>query len=226
VRVRNLLHWKPVREWPIWSFAFPAHCTFCSKQLADSDVLFCDKCWAELPRAQKIPGERLPKHVDWLHAGFSFREGGITREIVHALKFDGHTAVAVRMSRMLAGTIPSGFLQSGDVWVPVPLHWMRQGDRSFNQSELLCREMIELCGGKVVKLLKRVRNTPSQSGQGVKLRAANVKDAFRFTGREVPESVILVDDVVTTGATVSECARILKAQGVKTVRVLSFSHAE
>ncbi len=151
----------------------------------------------------------------------------MTREIVHSLKFDGAVELAPRMVEMMLRTIPIGFLNSDDVWVPVPLHWIRKGDRSFNQSHLLTRELCTHIGGTISGLLKRVRNTPAQSGQGVRKRAHNVRGAFRCVkGKTVPDSIMLVDDVVTTGATVSECARVLKQSGVKQVRVLTFARSE
>ncbi|MBL0061927.1 MAG: ComF family protein [bacterium] len=214
------------REWSFWSLVFPSRCVYCAKEMPASNILFCDRCWAELPRAEKTPTEKLPRYVDRVHAGFAYREGGITREIVHALKFDGHTSLVPKMADFLIRTIPAGYLNSDDVWTPVPLHWLRFGDRSFNQSLLLCRELTNRTGGEIVPLLKRTRNTPAQSGQGFRTRAQNVKDAFRYSHKgEAPKSVLLIDDVVTTGATVSECARILKASGVEQVRVLAFARA-
>lgn len=189
-------------------------------------MLFCDACWAELPRAEKTPSEKTPRHVDRLHAGFAYREGGITREIVHALKFDGHTSLAPKMADFLIRTLPPGFVQEDVVWTPVPLHWLRLGDRSFNQSMLLCRELTGRIGGETQPLLKRTRNTPAQSGQGFRTRHQNVKGAFSYSfSEETPKSVLLIDDVVTTGATVSECARVLKNQGVERVQVLTFAKA-
>jgi competence protein ComFC len=215
-----------IREWSFWSLIYPSRCVYCTKEMPVSGILFCDACWAELPRAEKTPSEKLPRYVDRLHAGFAYRDGGITREIVHALKFDGHKSLAPKMTDFLIRTIPAGFLNSDDVLVPVPLHWLRLGDRSFNQSHLLCRELANRTGGSVASLLKRTRNTPAQSGQGYRTRAQNVKDAFRFSFQnEAPKSVLLIDDVVTTGATVSECARVLKAGGVEQVRVLAFAKA-
>ena len=191
-----------------------------------SSIMFCDACWAELPRVDKTPLDKIPRHVDRIHAGFAYREGGITREVVHSLKFDGHTSLANKMAEMLIRTIPAGFLDSDDVWVPVPLHWVRLGDRSFNQSFLLAREITAHTGGKIVTLLKRTRNTPAQSGQGLRTRVQNVKGAFAVSNKqEIPKSVLLIDDVVTTGATVAECARVLKESGVERVRVLSFARA-
>jgi ComF family protein len=219
--------WPKLREWSFWSFIYPTQCVYCSKQLPASGVLFCDACWAELPRAEKTLAEHLPRYVDQMHAGFAFRSGGVTREVVHALKFDGHVELAPRMTELLLRTLPARFVQGEDVWVPVPLHRLRQGDRSFNQSLLLANEMTRHTGGTVMQLLKRTRNTPAQSGQGVRTRAENVRGAFSYNSHgEIPKKILLVDDVVTTGATVSECARVLKASGVERVRVLTFARAE
>lgn len=215
-----------LREWTFWSLVFPSHCSYCAKSMPLSSIMFCDACWAELPRVDKTPLDKIPRHVDRIHAGFAYREGGITREVVHSLKFDGHTSLANKMAEMLIRTIPAGFLDSDDVWVPVPLHWVRLGDRSFNQSFLLAREITAHTGGKIVTLLKRTRNTPAQSGQGLRTRVQNVKGAFAVSNKqEIPKSVLLIDDVVTTGATVAECARVLKESGVERVRVLSFARA-
>lgn len=206
---------------------FPVRCVYCAKEMPTASVLFCDACWAELPRAEKTPSERLPRHVERVHAGFAYRDGGITREIVHALKFDGHASLAPKMADFMIRTLPAGFLNSEDVWTPVPLHWLRYGDRSFNQSQLLCDELSARIGARSALLLKRTRNTPAQSGQGFRTRRQNVKDAFSFSYKgEIPKSVMLIDDVVTTGATVSECAHVLKANGVERVRVLAFAQAE
>lgn len=216
-----------VREWPIWSLIYAPLCAHCRRTIPASVVLFCDACWAELPRAEKTPSDRLPKHIDGLHAAFAYREGSVTREIVHSLKFEGAIELAPRMVEMMLRTIPIGFLNSDDVWVPVPLHWIRKGDRSFNQSQLLTRELCKRIGGTISEVLRRVRNTPAQSGQGIRKRTKNVRGAFRYVrSKAIPESVMLVDDVVTTGATVSECARVLKQSGVKQVRVLTFARAE
>lgn len=216
-----------LRNWSFWSFIYPERCAHCAKQLDKSSVLFCDACWAELRRAEKTPNERLPRHIDQIHAGFAYLEGGLTREVVHALKFSGHVELTPKMAELLIRTLPVSFIDSEDVWVPVPLHWLRRGDRAFNQSELLVRSLLVHTGGKLRPLLRRTRNTPAQSGQGFRRRAENVRGAFAYRERElVPKSVLLVDDVVTTGATVSECARVLKEAGVERVRVLAFARAE
>jgi ComF family protein len=165
--------------------------------------------------------------VDRLHAGFAYTEGNFTRDVVHALKYEGHHPLAKQCAKHLLLTVPIQFWDENEVWVPVPLHWIRRGERGFNQSELIAREISTQLKFRSVKpLLKRIRHTPAQAGTGVRARAANVKNAFAINpNEEIPDRVLLIDDVVTTGATVSECARVLKMAGVQTIRVLSFAKA-
>jgi ComF family protein len=113
-------------------------------------------------------------------------------------------------------------------WVPVPQHWRRRMFRGFNQSEVLAEALSAETGHrKSLRLLKRIRHTPTQTARTYTERVKNVKDAFRMNGRlPFPESVLLIDDVITTGATVDECARTLKESGVKWVGALSFALAQ
>lgn len=219
---------QAIRRWSVWSLLYPPLCRQCSKALQSGDVTFCAACWVDIPRAVRAPEDRLPKHVDDLHAGFAYRDGNFTREVVHAMKYDGQTMLVSTIAARLLQTVPPGYWWEDEALVPVPLHWIRRGDRGFNQSERLARELSRQAElPPPVPLLKRIRHTPTQAGQGVRRRAENVRGAFSIVKRkECPESVLLIDDVVTTGATVSECARVLKAAGVRRVRVLSFSRAQ
>lgn len=109
--------------------------------------------------------------------------------------------------------------------VPVPLHPQRLDERGFNQSSVIARHIASRTRIPYEKLLNRVKNTPhlAQINDSSK-RKSTIKSAFRFVGKRIPKSVLLVDDVLTTGATMGECARILKKAGVK--NVLGFSLAK
>ncbi|MCC6476913.1 ComF family protein [bacterium] len=216
-----------MREWAIWSLIYPETCARCVRPIPPSAYIYCDHCWSGIPRAEREVDEALPKYVEMLHAGFAYSDGNFTRDVVHALKYDGHHPLAKQCAAHLLLTIPIQFWDESEIWAPVPLHWIRGNDRGFNQSELLARELASRLGHNPIKsLLKRIRHTPAQAGTGVRARAANVKNAFAInTHEEIPDRVLLIDDVVTTGATVSECARVLKLAGVQTIRVLSFAKA-
>jgi ComF family protein len=118
---------------------------------------------------------------------------------------------------------------AGAVLVPVPLHPRRRRERGFNQGELIAREAARACGGRerVEPLLRRIVDTPSQTGLGRRGRLANPKNAFALARGPVFNPglrYILVDDVFTTGSTLNGCARALRRAGCLDVDVLTFGH--
>jgi ComF family protein len=121
----------------------------------------------------------------------------------------------------------TSFPERVEAIVPVPLHRMRAWERTFNQAELLARHVSRLLGVPVWKALRKPKSTASQSSLSGIARRANLKGAFvlKKDGRR-RHSVLLIDDVVTTGATLQECARVLrKSAGVKKVYALTVARA-
>ena len=108
-------------------------------------------------------------------------------------------------------------------FVSVPLHLIRRKEREFNQSTFISEGIINIVGGRLFKdVLKRVRYTQSQTKLNREERQSNIQDAFIVkTIEPLPSKMILVDDLITTGATLNECARILKENGVKEIIGLS-----
>jgi len=153
--------------------------------------------------------------------------GGAVREAVHLLKFGKVRAMSGVLSGLSAGRLAGWF---GDVTLcaAVPLHKNRLRGRGFNQSLLLARDAaMELDVRLSIDGLVRARDTKPQVDIPAKERAANVKGAFYAArpGEFAGESVLLVDDVYTTGATVKECAVVLKKAGAKAVYVLTAARA-
>ena len=115
------------------------------------------------------------------------------------------------------------------VLVPVPLHKYRLWDRGFNQSALLAEEVAKLLDVKVVNCLVRCKNTRPQFGLNKTMRPANIKGAFKFKKKYLlkisNKTVVLVDDIVATGSTLQECARVLKNSGIKNVWSLVLAKA-
>jgi ComF family protein len=145
---------------------------------------------------------------------------GPARALVHALKYGSVRAVAPLMAaRMesLRDILPF------EVALPVPLHPSRERGRGFNQAALL---LAEVGWPRAEGGLRRVRKTKTQVGQRAQERARNVSGAFVYDGPDLAgRSVVLVDDVVTTGATVLECASVLREHGARRVYVASFARA-
>ncbi len=190
----------------------------------------CVQCGERLLPAQLLIGDGHCQGCRDFQPEFdravSFGEyAGALRGLIHLLKYDKVMPAAPVLGDMLATAI--GQLESGGedllpLMVPVPLHASKRGERGFNQAELLLRAAVkrtpqaaEIAFG----LLKRERPTHSQVGLTREERVANMRGAFRVTDpqRVKGRTVIVVDDVMTTGTTVSECARVLKKAGAERV---------
>jgi len=146
------------------------------------------------------------------------------RELILRFKLAKEAALAYVLGEVLADFLASGGLShSADVIVPVPLHWRRRTTRTFNQAELLAREVGARFDLPVVAgVLVRKRATQSQTAFSALGRALNVRDAFELGWRRgvvAGKRVLLVDDVLTTGATTSECGRVLRRGGAADVVV-------
>lgn len=152
-------------------------------------------------------------------------DGGL-RELIHLLKYEQVQPAAVVLGRMLAEAVTgleSAWTRNSIVVVPVPLHARKLRQRGFNQSELIARHAIKLTGRLLLdpRVLQRRRETQSQIGLTRHQRRENLRGAFvvprpeEIAGRDV----LLVDDVFTTGTTVSECARVLRRAGASKVFV-------
>ncbi len=157
------------------------------------------------------------------------------RHAVYALKYQGKTALASPLAELLWEYC--GENNATELWentqmiVPVPLHSFRQWRRGYNQSALLALELSRLSRRPVVELLQRIRYTRPQIELGDKQRADNVRGAFalhpnNWNRYSNVKNVLLVDDVATTGATLNECARILKAAGVTSVFALTLARRD
>jgi ComF family protein len=150
------------------------------------------------------------------------------RDLIQSFKYgDRHEGVAV-FGRWMA-TAGAELLAEADVIVPVPLYRSRLWSRRFNQSAMLARAVSRLSGVPVdYLLLARVKRTPSQVGLTAAQRRRNVAGAFRVLAprpRIVGKRLVVVDDVITTGATADACARMLKRAGAARVDVLALARA-
>jgi ComF family protein len=145
---------------------------------------------------------------------------GPLRAILHALKYGKRQSLARPMARLMVAAASAGDLLDGvDLVVPVPLHRRRRRARGFNQAEELARHL----GLQWKDVLRRTRATPSQTDLPAAQRQANVRDAFALRRRHDVDglTVLLVDDVSTTGATLDACASVLQRAGAREVRALT-----
>jgi len=165
-------------------------------------------------------------HYDQARAAVVY--DGICREMIHGLKYDCRTHLRRPLALLTAERVAS-FALGADMLVPVPLHVRRIRQRGFNQSILL-GELLSCEWGMPLerRAMQRVRWTEPQINLSASERRQNVRGAFKLSGSVDVSGrrVILVDDVITTGSTVDECARVLRAGGADRVLVVTIARAQ
>ena len=232
---------------PVLALVFPSPCPGCGGGVdRPTRGPLCDGCWTALPRhvgtlcacgfplpaGLEGPCGRCRRGLGPFTRGASLGPyEGTLRVLVHELKFRGRRRVAGRLAEMLLASpevravlAPEPTRALSPVVVPVPLHPRRLRERGFNQSALLAQALAEGHGLRLVEgALTRREHTPPQTGLSAAQRRANVARAF-VVRRRAPVTgriVVLVDDVVTTGATARACARALVSAGAAEVRLLT-----
>ncbi len=193
-------------------------CSGCRSKIKINDSLACAECGARLPENKKIchPSSFI------LGSAGSY-QNDILRELIAGLKYKGFKAAAPILAELLYEYLNKTGLNFADsAIVPIPLHKSRERKRGFNQSVLVAEELAKITGSQVLSLLKRVANTKSQTEFSEKeKRLANVAGCFSLslTASDAVNlgKVILLDDVFTSGATMKEAVKTLKACGVKKI---------
>lgn len=234
------MHWTaPLAR--LADLALPPRCPGCGEIVA-ADHRFCAECWASLRflgppwcASCQLPfdidrGEGAccarclaePPPYDGVRAAVAY--GEVARTVALKLKYAGRIACAATMARAMARHLPG----EGELLVPVPLHRWRIWERGFNQAALIAAELGRAGGVPVAPgLLRRVKATPVLRGLGARARAKAVAGAFALAPdageRIVGRSVVLVDDVHTSGATAAACARLLKRGGAARVILLCWA---
>jgi len=189
----------------------------------------CKRCAIPLPasNAGMICGDCLkkPPHFDQAIALFSYQTP--VRQLIHGLKFNRKLALANLLGQLMANYLNNRTGQQPDCIIPVPLSDKRLRQRGFNQSIELARPVSRLLDIPVDRqLVYRVRDTDTQTRLDLKARKINVKNGFEVRKNEKYQYVVILDDVMTTGATCNELARCLKNSGIKRVDIWCVARAE
>ncbi|MEM9378755.1 MAG: ComF family protein [Planctomycetota bacterium] len=160
-----------------------------------------------------------------VHAAMDYDAPG-ARDWVLALKHGARIDLARPLSDLVVAALPRVGRDPDSVLVPVPLHPSRRIERGYDQAALLARHVARRSGGRAAPLLCRVRPTLPQGSPLGPDRRRNVRDAFRARARVPPGTrVLLVDDVVTSGATADACGRVLRRAGAESVEVVAVARA-
>lgn len=229
-----------VKQWTsdLFGLLFPNLCNACGNSLFRHEQLICLKCLHDLPFTDyhKYADNRVAKQL-WgrlpLNAAMAmlyFRKGAKVQNLIHNLKYNGRTDVGVLLGNMLGERLKTGILyQSIDMVIPVPLHRKKYKVRGYNQSSFIAAGIAAQMGIDISEdHLIRNTSTESQTKKSRYNRYENMKDVFRVNYAEdiIGKHILLVDDVITTGATLEACANTLLAIGAAKVSIAALAFAE
>lgn len=228
-----------------WDWVFPRRCVHSGDIVRQSPLRFlspeayttlrffegpgCGTCGLPLPGVENRPEARCDTCATlqpaWRAGRCALEYKDAARSIVHTLKFRHGTYLSEDLGtlwRLAPGMLA---FARGAILVPVPLAWRRQFFRGFNQAEVLARALGREAGVPVHRLLRRRPTTPQVRLSGDE-RRRNVRSAFQWAGNDAlvqGQRVIVIDDVLTTGATLQACARILYRAGASTVDIVALA---
>ncbi len=193
---------------------FPPKCVLCGKLLQKDETDLCHTCRIEAPWYRNT--KRKPQFLDSVAAIWYYE--GTVRSSILRYKFRGRRSYADAYGRLLAMALQKEGLEF-DLITWVPISRMRKWKRGYDQVELVARAAGRELGLEPVPALKKIRHNRPQSGiHGQAERRANVLGAYKSLGRDVSgQRILLLDDILTTGATASEAARVLKTAGAAEV---------
>lgn len=217
---------------------FPTLCAACSKHLYIGEKVICTKCLYDLPYTDDHlnPDNKVAKQL-WARLPFQqamamlyFRKGTKVQRLMHQLKYNGKTDVGLKLGQLLGQRLVQNSLyQKIDVVIPVPLHPRKQQARGYNQSEYIAKGIAQELGIIVdATSLVRIKFSQSQTKKNRYNRYENMADIFNcFNHQQLKgKNVLLVDDIVTTGATLEACSQVLLDAGISGLYIAAIAFAE
>lgn len=227
----------------VLDFFYPRRCFYCQQSLKNvASGYICPKCFQQFvfnntaccTCCGRALGAVQPTICpNCLELKPSFRQGvslfaynPIGRQFIHTLKYHNGVYLVKDLLKMLKKEQDRVMTLNDAYFVPVPLHFLRKWKRGFNQSFFIAKALRQICQGEILDILKRKKNTPSQTSLTRKERKLNVLGAFTSNVKVLDpnKKYVLVDDVFTTGVTLNECAKVLCEKGALDVRVFTLAH--
>ncbi len=206
-------------------FLFTTTCFHCGMALQDGEQRICGQCWSSLTRVGendytfKVLQDRFSegKAVDELVTLYYFEKGKLLQSLAHSLKYEEVTSFGFELGKKLSGKLSGKKI---DVIIPVPLNKRKERERGYNQSDFIAEGVSSVLGIPVLPdVVHRIKYTVTQTQLNAEQRKENIAEAFAVRKAELirGKNVLLVDDIITTGSTIQEAAKVLKEAGALTV---------
>ena len=218
---------------------YPELCPFCMCEQPMHNHLICLKCLSDLPLTNhhRDPLENELAATFWgrmpVAAAASllfFSSKGKARKLIRRIKYEGRTDIGIEAGKVMGSYLnKSEIFRRVDLIVPVPLHPQKKASRGFNQCDLLARGMSEVLGIPwEPNAVKRVRNNPSQTNLGRDHRFDNSKSLFNVENTEIikGKNILLIDDIITTGATLESCGMEILESGANGLYIATLGCGE
>ena len=205
---------------------FPPKCVFCGRLLERGQKELCPRCQSELPWLEGAAAEQTGEFFSLCVTPLRYEDK--VRDSIRRYKFKGRQGYHKAYGRLVAQCVHDHLAGRYDLVTWVPLSDKRRRERGYDQAFLLASAAALELGDVAVETLRKTRHNPAQSGiEGAAQRRANVLGAYLPVDPELVagKRVLLVDDVVTTGATLSECARVLRSMGAADVVCAALARA-
>jgi len=203
-------------------------CSYCEKLFQPLPKPGCTICSAPVNPGVKACASCNGKNFSFIHNRSAFAYEDLVRDMLHEIKFRRRKHVAQGLGRLWAKAFLCPIPES-TILVPVPMYPAKRRQRGFDQAQVLAKSISETSGIKLEYILERTRDTPPQSGLHPRQRIENVNGAFRikpgFDKKVADKSYVLIDDIYTTGASLNECARVLKINGASEVYAMTLAIA-
>lgn len=213
---------------PLHQFVFPPICGGCGRRLGTAEEGICIACRSLLEPYEapwRLLDERFASfivHIDSLHAGYVYNQESIGRSLIHSIKYHRNRAAGLALGRLLAKKERID-QHDFDLIVPIPIHYKRYAERGYNQAEVIAQGVRQITKIPIApQALKRTHWQTSQTRRTRSERTLGVRDAFA-KGKQFPQEglrLLLVDDVLTTGATLAEAAKVLLLSHPKRLSIL------
>lgn len=220
------------------SLFYPEVCLCCGEGLAKQEEFVCTACMYKLPKTNFHKQADNPVMKTFygrveVAAGVAYchyQKGNTVQNLVHEMKYNGKKELGTHLGKWYGHELKdSPAFQKIDVVVPVPLHKRKLRKRGYNQSAYFANGLAQSMGIECAEdALKRVKNTETQTRKSRYSRWDNVKDIFAVNNKEklAGKHVLLVDDIITTGATIEACSHVILASGVASLSVASIGYTD